>query len=655
MTFNLGENVGPYRIISQLGQGGMATVYKAFHASLNRHVAIKVLHPSFHEDETFYSRFKREAQIVAQLEHTNIVPVYDFSEHNGNPYLVMKFIEGDTLKHRIRRQKMTLEDTINYMSAVAEALTFAHKRDILHRDVKPSNVMIDKDDFPYLADFGLARIASTGESTMSQDVLIGTPHYISPEQAKGVKSLGPATDIYSMGIMLYEIVVGRVPFSADTPYAIVHDHIYKPLPLPTLVNPTVPAAVEIVLLKALSKQPEDRYVSAIELMADFKQAVEDSKLSELSAASVRLDKFDEASQAAASLASQKTSTPPPSGIDDHLMAHVRAAVTEALASGSANRPEVAIPSPSFTPTPTYPAYQSTQRIRRRGTRRSFWMLVGTAALVFICIASLAVMISALNDPVVSRGAAASVEGTEEVLPTATAEFNTLENFSEEELANLTVARAQELVDDFPEDAGAYMLMAFAYLNENNQAKAQEVLIQVLTEMNPSSEMIAESAKSTATQGFSYEATLLWLAAYHIEPSPSPIIRNDAGQYIYRQVEGMSLFEIQGFDAISQNYPDSAFAKTLLAQAWLEAEPTIAESNTTETPSPHPDQIEALIKEALAIDDTLAETHLVYGNYYEQIGNMDEAQAEWEFARSFADAPEWVKREINLKLTRLGEQ
>ncbi|NUM46684.1 MAG: serine/threonine protein kinase, partial [Anaerolineales bacterium] len=304
MTFTIGETVGPYRIVSQLGQGGMATVYKAFHAALNRYVAIKVLHPSFQEDETFYSRFKREAQIVAQLEHPHIVPVYDFSEHNDNPYLVMKFIEGDTLKHRIRRQKLTLEETLKYMTAVAEALTYAHERDILHRDVKPSNVMIDSASFPYLADFGLARIASTGESTMSQDVLIGTPHYISPEQAKGVKTLGPATDIYSMGIMLYEIVVGRVPFSADTPYAIVHDHIYKPLPMPTLVNPTVPAAVEAVLLKSLSKQPEDRYPTAVALMDAFKQAVAESQLGELSAASVQVDKFEEASVAAAALASQ---------------------------------------------------------------------------------------------------------------------------------------------------------------------------------------------------------------------------------------------------------------------------------------------------------------------------------------------------------------
>ncbi len=651
MTFTLGETVGTYRIVSQLGQGGMATVYKAYHASLNRHVAIKVLHPSFNEDETFYSRFKREAQIVAQLEHPHIVPVYDFSEHAGNPYLVMKFIEGDTLKHRIRRQKMTLDDTIKYMDAVAQALTYAHNRDILHRDIKPSNVMVDKDDFPYLADFGLARIASTGESTMSQDVLIGTPHYISPEQAKGVKSLGPATDIYSLGIMLYEVVVGRVPFSADTPYAIVHDHIYKPLPLPTLVNPTVPPAIEIVLLKALSKQPEDRYASATGLIEAFKQAVAESQISELSAASVRLDKFEEASAAAAEVASQKTPTPPPTGqIDDQLMAHVRAAITEALATETAARTEAAIPSPnSYTqPYPSYPTYPTPSQWRRRGARRGFWMLLGSAAFVFICIASLAVMINALNDPVVSRGAALAVDETDEpfATPTVVEEFEMLGEFDENDLANLTVEDAQALVEQYPDNEGAYMLLSFAYLNANDEQKANETLTYVLTEMNPSAEMLAQSAQITSLYGFSDDAILLWLAAYERSPENADI-RNNAGQYIYRQINTASRDELGFYANVAAGYPESAFAKTMEAQARIAAVPAVAANLAVR----QREQIEQAVQAALAVDD-LAETHLIYGNYYELIKAMEQAESEWRLARSYADAPEWVKREANVKLSQL---
>src|SRR5512143_1293752 len=250
MTFSIGENVGPYRITDKLGQGGMATVYRAYHANLDRYVALKVLHAVFKEDPNFLARFRREAQIVARLEHPGIVPIYDYNEHNGEPYLVMRFIEGETLKARLARTPLTLEETLKIMTAISQALTYAHERGILHRDIKPSNILLEKGSEPFLADFGLARMASAGESTLSKDTMLGTPQYMSPEQAQGLQDLDAGTDIYSLGVVLYELVVGRVPFNADTPYAIVHDHIYAPLPLPTAVNPEVPKAVEQVLLKA---------------------------------------------------------------------------------------------------------------------------------------------------------------------------------------------------------------------------------------------------------------------------------------------------------------------------------------------------------------------------------------------------------------------
>lgn len=278
MPFKNGENVGPYRVMEQLGRGGMATVYKAYHANLDRYVALKVLHPAFLEDENFLARFQREARLVAKLEHQNIVPVYDFAEHEEQPYLVMKYIEGETLKALLNRGRLSAETTWDVVNAVGAGLGHAHKEGILHRDIKPSNVIIGKDGKIYLADFGLARIAELGESTLSGDMIMGTPQYISPEQAKGEKDLDNRTDIYSFAVMLYEMVVGQVPFSADTPFSIIHDHIYSPLPLPHLVNPSVPDEVERVLLKALAKERDDRHENVEALGAAFKQAWTDSNV-----------------------------------------------------------------------------------------------------------------------------------------------------------------------------------------------------------------------------------------------------------------------------------------------------------------------------------------------------------------------------------------
>ena len=272
MSFNIGENVGPYRITEQLGQGGMATVYKAYHAALDRYVALKVLHPAFREDQTFIARFQREARVVARLEHPHIVPVYDYSEHEMRPYLVMKYIEGETLKAYLLRGPLSTEDITKVVDSVGSALAYAHQQGILHRDIKPSNVLIAADGVMYLADFGLARIAQAGESTMSSDSIMGTPQYISPEQAMGKSDLDAGTDIYSFGVMLYEMVVGQVPFSADTPFSIIHDHIYTPLPMPRVINPQVPEAVERVLLKALAKDRADRYDSVNTLIKAFKDA-----------------------------------------------------------------------------------------------------------------------------------------------------------------------------------------------------------------------------------------------------------------------------------------------------------------------------------------------------------------------------------------------
>src|SRR5512139_137158 len=274
MSFSNGENVGPYRIVEQLGSGGMATVFKAYHASLDRFVAIKVLHPAFKQDPQFLTRFQREARIVAKLQHPAIVPVYDFNEHDGQPYLVMRFIEGETLKARLSKGELSLPEMVQVLHPVGEALQYAHGQGVLHRDVKPSNILLTPDGTVFLADFGLARIAQAGESTLSQDALVGTPQYISPEQARGDADLDARTDVYSLGVVMYELLVGRVPYQADTPYAVIHDHIYAPLPLPRSIKPGFPEALERVLLKALAKERDDRYASVTELMTAFESAAQ---------------------------------------------------------------------------------------------------------------------------------------------------------------------------------------------------------------------------------------------------------------------------------------------------------------------------------------------------------------------------------------------
>jgi serine/threonine-protein kinase len=275
MTLAPGENIGPYRIIDQLGQGGMATVFKAYHAALDRYVAIKVLHPAFKEDPSFLARFHREARIVAKLDHPNITPIYDFAEYQGTPYLVIRYIEGQTLKVLLRDGLLPLDGVLAIMRPITDALAYAHAQGVLHRDIKPSNIMIANDRHIYLSDFGLARMAQTGESTLSQDMLIGTPQYISPEQAKGTP-VDPRSDIYSLGVVLFEMLTGRVPFSADTPYAVIHDHIYAPLPLPTSINPNLSLDLERVLLKALAKEPDARFDSATDLMAALARAAGDA-------------------------------------------------------------------------------------------------------------------------------------------------------------------------------------------------------------------------------------------------------------------------------------------------------------------------------------------------------------------------------------------
>ncbi|MCU0479653.1 MAG: protein kinase [Anaerolineae bacterium] len=274
MAFESGAQVGAYQITEKIGSGGMATVFKARQPRLDRDVAIKVMHQNISQDTNFLARFEREARIVASLDHPNIVPIYDYDEHNGQPYLVMKYVQGLTLKDLLRSEAIEASDALRILTAVGSALDFAHGRGVLHRDIKPSNIIIDDRGDAFLMDFGLARIAQSGESTMSADVMLGTPHYISPEQAQGNKDLDTRTDVYSLGVVLYEMLTGRVPFVGDTSYAIIHAQITETPPPPRQINPTITLAVEAVILKALAKNRDERYATPKALVSAFREALQ---------------------------------------------------------------------------------------------------------------------------------------------------------------------------------------------------------------------------------------------------------------------------------------------------------------------------------------------------------------------------------------------
>jgi serine/threonine protein kinase/formylglycine-generating enzyme required for sulfatase activity len=267
-----GASLGPYRILHQIGEGGMAKVYKAFQANMERYVALKVLPAHYADEPQFAKRFIQEARTIARLEHKNILPVYDFGEHNKITYLVMRYLEGGTLKDVLSQGRLTLHDTLEIMDQVCSALDYAHRQGVIHRDVKPANIMIDAEGAAYLTDFGIAKVLGKSSDLTATGVAIGTPAYMAPEQAIGEKIDG-RTDLYALGVVLYEMILGRVPFKADTPMAVLMAHLHDPLPLPSQVEPDIHGAIENVIIKALAKEPEDRYQSATAMMGALRQAI----------------------------------------------------------------------------------------------------------------------------------------------------------------------------------------------------------------------------------------------------------------------------------------------------------------------------------------------------------------------------------------------
>jgi tRNA A-37 threonylcarbamoyl transferase component Bud32 len=270
-----GQMLGSYRIINQVGQGGMATVYKSYQPSMDRNVAIKVLPRQLAESPEFAARFQQEARIIARLEHPHILPVFDFGESDGVTYFVMRYLEAGTLKTKMEAGPLSLNEIDRLFTQLADALGYAHAHGIIHRDLKPANALVDEQGNVFLTDFGIAKLLESASPRLTQtDAILGTPAYISPEQAKA-QTVDKRSDIYSLGIILYEMVTGRVPFVADTPLAVILKHISDPLPLPSILKTNIPEPIERVILKALAKEPDDRYATAAEFLSAWKRALEE--------------------------------------------------------------------------------------------------------------------------------------------------------------------------------------------------------------------------------------------------------------------------------------------------------------------------------------------------------------------------------------------
>ena len=250
-----------FQILEQLGGGGMAIIYKGRDTLLNRFVTVKMLRPQFTGDEDFVRRFRREAQAIASLSHPNIVNIYDVGSQDEMHYLVMEYVEGDNLKNLIRSKgALPLEEAVRLARQVLDALSHAHENNIVHRDVKPHNILITTGGKAKLTDFGIARGATAATVTQS-DTIVGSVHYLSPEQARG-EAAGPSSDIYSLGVVLYEMVTGVLPFQGDSPIGVALKHIQETPAPPSSVKPSIPTEMERVILRAMAKNPEERYKTA---------------------------------------------------------------------------------------------------------------------------------------------------------------------------------------------------------------------------------------------------------------------------------------------------------------------------------------------------------------------------------------------------------
>lgn len=273
----LGSQLGPYEILEEIGHGGMATVYRAYQPNMNRYVAIKVIHRNFTAKQEHIRRFEREARLVGPLDHPQILPIYEYNGTHNPPYIVMRYVDGGTLKQILSYGRLPLVDTSYLLRKLAGVLDYAHGQGVIHRDIKSSNIMLDQRSNIFLMDFGVARLIdnATDHTNLTQTgLVVGTPSYMSPEQVLDSKDVDHRSDIYSLGVLIYQVLCGELPFTADSSTALLFKHVNEPIPSIRVLEPELPEGVDRALQKALAKRPEDRYATASAFADDIEQFID---------------------------------------------------------------------------------------------------------------------------------------------------------------------------------------------------------------------------------------------------------------------------------------------------------------------------------------------------------------------------------------------
>ncbi len=344
----IGKTLGQYQILEVAGKGGMAVVYKAFQPSLNRYVALKVLPDYLAQDEQFVMRFEQEARAAAALRHPNIMVIYDVGQEGATHYIAAEYLEGATLSQTITAQRgpLPLPRIVNIINQLASALDFAHARGLVHRDIKPSNAFIGADDHVTLMDFGIAKALQGGAQMTRTGTMVGTPEYMSPEQAEG-RPVDRRSDIYSLGVMLYQLLTGRVPFQAETPTAVLLAHVMQLPQPPTQLNPNIPPAVEAVVMRSLAKRSDDRFPTAGELAQALARAASGAPAS--------------ADLSPTVVPGRPTPTPPP------------------------------VPQPGYAPRTPAPSPMPPQRKSGGGVNWLLWGGLGLGAVAFLCVAGFVIL------------------------------------------------------------------------------------------------------------------------------------------------------------------------------------------------------------------------------------------------------------------------
>ncbi|MEZ4671760.1 MAG: serine/threonine protein kinase [Anaerolineae bacterium] len=265
----IGTRLGPYEIVEEIGKGGMATVYRAYQPNLDRYVAVKVIHRAIATDSVSLERFQREARLVTRLEHPHLLPIYDYDGAHDPPYIVMRYLESGTLKDVLDQEKLPHEEVVYMLRQVASALDYAHRRHIIHRDIKPTNIMVDPDGNAFLTDFGIARWIEAGQNMTQSGYALGTPGYMSPEQGMGAEAIDHRADLYSLAVMTFQMLTGQLPYTAESALGVIFKHINDPIPNLTDVDANIPAAANEVVKKGMAKRPDDRYSNASDFVNDL--------------------------------------------------------------------------------------------------------------------------------------------------------------------------------------------------------------------------------------------------------------------------------------------------------------------------------------------------------------------------------------------------